>query len=290
MNKRCVDVAVISDVHLGTYGCQAKELNSYLKSIEPSILILNGDIIDAWQFKKYYFPESHMKVVRRIMKMIMNGTQVYYLTGNHDEVLRKFSDMEVGNFHLRDKLLLEIDGKKAWFFHGDIFDVTMKYSKFIAKMGGFGYDLLIMINAMVNWVSMRMGRGKLSLSKRIKDRVKGAVSFISDFETTATDLAIENGYHYVVCGHIHRPNIRKFSTENGSVIYMNSGDWIENLTSLEYADGKWTIFKYEDEAFADIDSKFPDPPESIEMNIKEQVLKEFLFNNHENPLRHTGNW
>lgn len=290
MIRRSVDITVISDVHLGTYGCQAEELNSYLKSIKPQILVLNGDIIDAWQFKKYYFPESHIKVVRRILKMMMQGTQVYYLTGNHDEVLRRFSEMEMGNFQLRDKLLLEIDGKKVWFFHGDIFDVTMRYSKFIAKMGGFGYDLLIMINSLVNFISAKLGYGKLSLSKRIKDKVKGAIKFISDFELTATELAIENGYDYVVCGHIHRPNIHRYANENGNVVYMNSGDWVENLTALEYSDGDWSIFRYKEEEFADIHQRFPDLPETVEIEFQEKVLKEFLFQNHANPLRHSGNW
>ena len=278
MQKRHIDVVVISDVHLGTYGCHATELNKYLKTIKPSILILNGDIIDGWQFRKSYFPDEHMKVVRRIMKLMMQGTQIYYLTGNHDEVLRRFSDMEAGNFQLRDKLLLEIDGKKVWFFHGDVFDVTMRFSKVIAKLGGFGYDLLIRINSLVNFISQSMGRGKISLSKRIKDSVKSAIKFVSDFEITATDLAIENGYDYVVCGHIHRPNIQKFSTEKGSVVYMNSGDWIENLTALEYHDGEWSIFKYNSNDFLNIDELFPELPDTVEIDVKEVVTREFLFN------------
>lgn len=277
MQKRKIDVAVLSDIHLGTYGCHAREVNRYLKSIDPKILILNGDIIDAWQFKKYYFPEDHIKVVRRILKMMMSGTEIYYLTGNHDEVLRKFSDTSFGSFHLKDRLLLEIDGQKVWFFHGDIFDVTMLYSKFIAKLGATGYDLLILINRFVNFISMSLGRGKMSLSKRIKDKVKSAVTFISDFELTATELAIENKYDAVVCGHIHRPNIKRYANEFGSVAYMNSGDWIENLTALEYKKGEWTLFQYREEEFANVDDYFPEPPETVEMNIHESVLKQVLF-------------
>lgn len=277
MQKRKIDVAVLSDIHLGTYGCHAREVNRYLKSIDPKILILNGDIIDAWQFKKYFFPEDHIKVVRRILKMMMSGTEIYYLTGNHDEVLRKFSETSFGNFHLKDRLLLEIDGQKVWFFHGDIFDVTMRYSKFIAKLGATGYDLLILINRFVNFVSLSLGRGKMSLSKRIKDKVKSAVTFISDFELTATELAIENKYDAVVCGHIHRPNIKRYANEFGSVAYMNSGDWIENLTALEYKKGEWTLFQYREEEFVNIDDHFPEPPETVEMNIHESVLKQVLF-------------
>jgi UDP-2,3-diacylglucosamine pyrophosphatase LpxH len=246
MQKRKLDVVVISDVHLGTYGCQAEELNSYLKSIDPSILVLNGDIIDAWQFRKYYFPESHLKVVRRIMKMMMQGTKVYYLTGNHDEILRRFSDIEAGNFFLLDKLLLNLNGKKTWIFHGDVFDVTMRYSKFVAKMGGFGYDFLILLNSVINKISVWLGRGKISLSKRIKDSVKSAIRFVSDFEMTAIDLAFQHQYDYVICGHIHRPNILSHERRDHKVTYMNSGDWIENLTALEYRSEQWDLFRYEE--------------------------------------------
>lgn len=252
--KREPEIIVISDVHLGTIGCHAKELNLYLKSVKPKILILNGDILDMWQFKKYYFPESHMKILKRVLSLLSKGTTVYYLTGNHDESLRRFSDFSLGNFHLKDKLLLNLDGKKAWFFHGDIFDITMKYSKWVAKLGSIGYSLLILLNRFVNFISVRMGRGKLSISKRIKDSVKTAVKFTSDFEMTSIDLAIDNGYDYVVCGHIHRPNITDFSNEKGNVTYLNSGDWIENLTALEYENGEWNMFKFEEADLKDTPS------------------------------------
>lgn len=247
--KREVDIAVISDVHLGTYGCHAKELLKYLKSIKPKMLVLNGDIIDIWQFSKRYWPETHMKVVRKLMKFVVEGVPVYYLTGNHDELLRKFADMHMGTFHLQNKLVVELDGKKAWFFHGDIFDVTMQHSKWLAKLGAVGYDTLILINSLANWCLALMGREKMSFSKRIKAKFKDAVKFINSFENTAADLAAEKGYEYVVCGHIHQPEMRKIATENGEVTYLNSGDWVENLTALEYYDKSWKIFKYEQENF-----------------------------------------
>src|SRR6185437_13517310 len=201
MAKREVDIVVISDVHLGTYGCHAKELLKYLKSIKPKMLILNGDVIDIWQFSKSYWPETHMKVLRRILKFVTDGVPVYYLTGNHDEMLRKFADFNLGSFQLVNKVVLNIDGKKAWIFHGDVFDVTMKYSKWLAKLGAIGYDTLILINSAVNAILKFFGRGKISLSKRVKDSVKQAVKFINEFEKTAAGIAIENGYDYVVCGH-----------------------------------------------------------------------------------------
>ena len=244
MPKRKVDLVVLSDVHLGTYGCHAKELLQYLKSINPKAIVLNGDIIDIWQFSKSYWPESHMKVVRRIMKFITEGIPVYYLTGNHDEMLRKFTDLNLGSFKLANKLVLDLDGEKAWIFHGDVFDVTMQNSKALAKLGALGYDTLILINRFVNWCLNLMGKEKMSFSKRIKAKFKDAVKFINDFENTASELAAENGYSYVVCGHIHQPEIRRIETAKGSVLYLNSGDWVENLTALEYAGGKWNIFKY----------------------------------------------
>ncbi|RWU06230.1 UDP-2,3-diacylglucosamine diphosphatase [Pedobacter chitinilyticus] len=249
MEKRNVEIVVISDVHLGTYGCHAKELLKYLKSIRPKTLILNGDIIDIWQFSKRYWPETHMKILRKLMKFVVEGVDVYYLTGNHDELLRKFADMSLGSFYLQNKLILEIDGKKAWFFHGDIFDVTMQHSKWLAKLGAIGYDSLILLNSMVNWGLNLLGREKMSFSKKIKAKFKDAVKFINSFEDTAAELAIENGYHYVVCGHIHQPEKRNILAEGGEVMYLNSGDWVENLTALEYNHGQWEVFKYEAKNF-----------------------------------------
>lgn len=243
--KKKLDTVVISDVHLGTVGCHAVELVQYLNSIEPKRIILNGDFIDMWNFRKYYWPDAHMHVIRVLLNMLTNGVDIYYLTGNHDEALRKISSLQLGPLFVRDKLILELNGEKVWFFHGDIFDVTMKYSKWIAKLGGQGYELLILLNRWINSLSQRMGYGKLSLSKKIKDSVKTAVNFIDDFEVTAMELAIEEGYDYVVCGHIHQPKIRGYENEKGSVIYLNSGDWVENLTALEYDGEEWSLYRYD---------------------------------------------
>lgn len=251
MKKRNVEVVVISDVHLGTYGSHAKELTKYLSSIKPKILILNGDIIDGWQFRKSYFPKSHLKVIQKIISFASKGTKVYYITGNHDEILRKFSEMFMGNFSLVDKLILELDNKKAWIFHGDVFDASVQHSKWIAKLGGLGYDYLILLNRFINWCLAKIGKEPYSLSKKIKASVKKAVKHISDFETTATDLAIEKKYDYVICGHIHEPKISKISNKQGETLYLNSGDWIENLTSLEYKKGKWNLHYYQDNKIDD---------------------------------------
>ncbi len=245
--RRSVEVAVISDVHLGTYGSRAKELHTYLKSIKPKILVLNGDIIDIWQFSKSYWPKTHMRIIKQIFSMASKGVKIYYVTGNHDEMLRKFTGFKMGSLEIVDKVVLELDGKKAWIFHGDVFDVTMQYSKWIAKLGAVGYDMLILLNAAVNFISEKLGRGRVSLSKKVKNTVKSAIKFINDFEQTAAEIAISNQYDYVVCGHIHHPEIRKISNQEGSVMYLNSGDWIENLTALEYKNSTWSLYQFKEQ-------------------------------------------
>jgi len=247
LKKRHVELVIISDVHLGTFGCHAKELHNYLSTIKPKTLILNGDIIDIWQFRKSYFPKSHLKVIKKLIDFASKGTKVYYLTGNHDEMLRKISDAVVGNISIIDKLVLEIDDKKAWIFHGDVFDASVNHAKWIAKLGGLGYDYLILINRFANWCLNKLGKEPYSFSKKIKASVKKAVKHISDFETTATDLAIENGYDYVICGHIHEPKIIRKENKNGSTMYLNSGDWIENLTALEYNKKRWKLYRYSED-------------------------------------------
>ncbi|MEI7802318.1 MAG: UDP-2,3-diacylglucosamine diphosphatase [Bacteroidota bacterium] len=244
--KRTAEAVVISDVHLGTYGCHAKELSRYLHNLSTPILILNGDIIDGWAFKKKYFPADHIRVIQRILKLMSEGTKVYYLTGNHDEMMRRFSGFKAGNLVIDDKLILILDNKVHWFFHGDVFDITMKQSKWLAKLGGKGYDILIKFNRFVNLVLSKMGREKISLSKKIKNSVKQAVSFISDFEQTAIDIAAANDYDYVLCGHIHQPEDRIVDVKGKKIHYLNSGDWVENLTALEFNEGKWNLIRYED--------------------------------------------
>ena len=247
MNRRLLDLVVLSDIHLGTYGCHATELVSYLRSIQPKLLVLNGDIVDIWQFRKHYFPASHMQVIKEIFSLMAKGTEVIYITGNHDETLRRYSGLQLGNLKLVDKLVIDIDGQKTWIFHGDVFDATTKGSaKLIAKLGGHGYDLLILLNRAINWALKILGREKMSLSKKVKNGVKKAVAWIGNFEQTAAELAIDNGYDNVICGHIHQPQIRQVKTEKGSVIYLNSGDWIENLTCLEYNEGFWEIYHYKE--------------------------------------------
>jgi len=248
MSKRHIELVVLSDLHLGTYGCHANQLLDYLKSIDPQTLILNGDIIDIWNFSKNYFPKSHMQVLRQILKMTEKGTTTYYITGNHDEALRKYSGLKIGKFHLEDKLILNLDGKRTWIFHGDIFDATTKgWAKILAKLGGKGYDVLIWTNRLINDILHYFGKEKISLSKRVKSGVKKAVQWISNFETIAAELAIDQHFDTVICGHIHQPQQRIIESNNGNVQYLNSGDWVENCTALEYNNGSWTLYKHSED-------------------------------------------
>lgn len=250
MEKRPVDVVVISDVHLGTYGCRAKELVTYLKSITPNILILNGDIIDGWQFSRHYFPPAHMAVIKEILNLMTSGTRVFYITGNHDELLRRYSDFQLSNFTLTDKLVLEIDNKMTWIFHGDVFDNTTKGgAKFLARMGSNGYAMLILFNRFINFLLKLVGREKLSISKKVMASVNKAYN-VGNFEQIAAELAIGKNYDYVICGHIHQPQKRVFENEKGKVTYLNSGDWVEHLTSLEYYRNEWKIFEYNEKEFS----------------------------------------
>ena len=244
LEPRTVELLVLSDLHLGTYGCHAEELLDYLRSVRPKEVVLNGDIIDIWQFSKKYFPAAHLKVINHLLKWSSSGITVHYITGNHDELFRKFSGMHMGGLQIKNKLFLELNGERTWFFHGDVFDVTMQHSKWLTRLGSVGYDLLIWLNRTVNSVRLRLNLERISFSKRIKDRVKQAVAFINNFEQTVADIAGENGVRSVVCGHIHQPVIKDIATVHGPIRYLNSGDWVENLTALEFHAGAWNLYTH----------------------------------------------
>lgn len=274
--KREIDIVILSDVHLGTYGCHAKELLNYLKSIKVETLILNGDFIDMSQFRKRYFPKEHMQVIQRILKMAAKGTKVYYITGNHDDALRRYTDFSSGNIHLRDKLVLQLKGRTYWIFHGDIFDLFLSYSNWISRLGGKGYDWLVWLNRFVNKVRTTFGMSKMSLAKKVKSSMKEAVKFTKEFEDTAIRIAAEQDYDYVICGHIHRPQMRTTEIKGKRITYLNSGDWVENLTALEYKWGRWSIYEYDE-----LDYEYTNPklhvPESEEHEVEGNISPEEIF-------------
>ena len=274
-NKRNVELVVISDLHLGTPGCQAVELLKYLKSIKPKTLILNGDIIDIWQFKKRYFPKSHLRVVKHLLGLASQRCTVYYITGNHDEMFRRFSGMKIGKLKILNDLKFELDGQTVWIFHGDVFDVVMQYSKWLSKLGAIGYDTLVSLNSLVNWVlrELDIKMKPVSFSKKIKESVKGAVKYINAFEDTVSAAAVRKGADSVICGHIHKPEMRIIQVGDQTVNYLNSGDWIENLSSLEYNKGQWRLFNYRRDFIEQTGNADADFEKIVDVEVKE------LFNN-----------
>ena len=237
--------------------------NNAYKTLEITKEPTVNEIKPAYRkMSKKYHPDKVIHLGKEhqnlflVFDYLRRGIPVYYLTGNHDDLVRKFSDLKLDTLEIRDEMILEIDGKSHWIFHGDIFDLSVNHkAKWLAKLGGKSYDYLIRFNRLINFVRSEMGLEKVMLSKAIKDSVKSIVKKkVSDFEEIAIEHAISHGYDYVVCGHIHKPQITKIQTKKGSVTYLNSGDWVENLTALEYCNGKWELFYYQNDlAFKDID-------------------------------------
>ena len=263
--KRNLDILVISDLHLGTYGSEADEVLAYLDTINANKIVINGDFVDIMLFNKRFWPSSHMKVIKYFLDLISQGKEIYYVTGNHDELMRKFLNFKIQNFKIVNQIVLDTAEGKVWIFHGDVFDFSIQ-TQWLTKLAGFLYDYMIIFNSWINKKIMRpLGRKRLNFSKTIKSNVKTAVQYFANFEMKAAEVAQKNGYKYVVCGHIHTPKIESFNINGEEVIYMNSGDWLESLSSLEYVDNKWSIYMHkrtEQEYKGDNDSR-------IEMTNKE---------------------
>lgn len=263
--KRNLDILVISDLHLGTYGSEADEVLAYLDTINANKIVINGDFVDIMLFNKRFWPSSHMKVIKYFLDLISQGKEIYYVTGNHDELMRKFLNFKIQNFKIVNQIVLDTAKGKVWIFHGDVFDFSIQ-TQWLTKLAGFLYDYMIIFNSWINKKIMRpLGRKRLNFSKTIKSNVKTAVQYFANFEMKAAEVAQKNGYKYVVCGHIHTPKIESFNINGEEVIYMNSGDWLESLSSLEYVDNKWSIYMHkrtEQEYKGDNDSR-------IEMTNKE---------------------
>lgn len=272
MKKRKIEVLVLSDIHLGAFDSKATELFNYLNSVKPEIIVLNGDILDIREFRKSFFPKSHLRVLKKLIDFATKGTEVYYISGNHDDFLRKFCGTSIANFHILDKLVLELDDKKAWIFHGDVFDISVKHSKWIVKMGGIGYSFLIQMNRFVNWCLVNLKKEPYSLSYNRKSGFKRANEAITDFEQTVSDIAIEKNYDYVICGHLHEPKISRKENKNGAVLYLNSGDWLENLTALEYNKKRWKLYCYSDNNYTDEEDLF-----EMEDHLTNQLIASIIF-------------
>ena len=239
----------ISDVHLGTRGCNAALLIDFLDSTDSQTMYLVGDIIDGWRMKrKFYWPATHNDIVWRIMKRARRGTRVIYIPGNHDEMFRQFTGMNFGGVEIRRKVIHETaDGRKLLVLHGDEFDAVMLAHRWLAFVGDAAYGALMRCNHVVNRVRGWLDMPYWSLSKHAKHKVKNAVEFIGRFEEVVAHEAGVRGVDGVVCGHIHTAEIREF----GGVTYYNDGDWVEGCTALvEHFDGRMEILHWTDEIAA----------------------------------------
>ncbi|WP_222560350.1 UDP-2,3-diacylglucosamine diphosphatase [Caenibius sp. WL] len=236
----------ISDVHLGTRGCNAEMLIDFLDSVDSETLYLVGDIIDGWRLKKkFYWPASHNEIVWRILKRARRGTRIVYIPGNHDEMFRQFTGLNFGGVEIRRAAFhTTADGRRLMVLHGDEFDTVMLAHRWLAFVGDALYHVLMGCNRRVNAVRRRFGLPYWSLSKVAKHKVKNAVEFISRYEQVVSRAAAERGVDGVVCGHIHTAEIRDFD----GVAYYNDGDWVEGCTALvEHMDGRMEVLHWPEE-------------------------------------------
>jgi len=220
----------ISDIHLGSSGCKAEYLLDFLKHNDSEYLYLVGDIIDGWQLKKgWYWPQAHNDVVQKILRKARKGTQVIYVPGNHDEFARGYLSHTFGDIQVVEETVHTLlDQRRLWVTHGDLFDGVLQHAKWLAYLGDTLYTLILSLNHWFNRLRHRCGLSYWSLSQYLKHKVKNAVSFITQFEDALAEQARRRGYDGVVCGHIHKAEIRAI---NG-VLYCNDGDWVESLTAL----------------------------------------------------------
>jgi len=233
----------ISDVHLGSAGCRADDLADFLKLIDCKTLYLVGDIVDMWRLRgRWHWPESHNRVVKRILKMAKNGTRVLLIPGNHDEHARQYEDLNFGGVQIVNSAVhITADGRRLLITHGDQFDLVIRHARALSLLGGWAYEHLLRINRRYNTLRRWMGLRYWSLAQYVKMKVKSACSHISRFEDALIDEASRGGFHGVVCGHIHNPEARG-RTSDADVAYYNCGDWIENCTALvEHDDGALQI-------------------------------------------------
>lgn len=233
----------ISDIHLGSKGCQAKRLLEFFKYVDSDKLYLVGDIIDCWRLKnKWYWPQEHNDVVQKILRKARKGTQVIFIPGNHDSIIRNYVDMDFGDVEIRYEDIHEgVSGKRYLVLHGDIFDNVMRFSPWLAHIGDYLYEFLLKLNRPINWFREKFGKGYWSLSAHLKQKVKNAVSYISQFEEIAAEHAKKKDADGVICGHIHHAEIREFH----GIEYLNDGDWVESCTALaEDFEGNMIILEW----------------------------------------------
>ena len=235
--------AFISDVHLGTRGCQAERLADFLDELHCETLYLIGDIVDGWRLKRgWYWPQAHADVVQKVLALAQRGVRVVYVPGNHDDRLRDFCGEHFGGVLVAGEAIHEAaDGKRYLVIHGDEFDGIVNHARWLAHLGDWSYRALIRLNTGWNRVRHRMGLGYWSLSAFLKLKVKNAVQFIADFERAVSDAARRRGVDGVICGHVHHAEMREID----GVLYVNDGDWVESCTAvIEHHDGRLEILDW----------------------------------------------
>jgi UDP-2,3-diacylglucosamine pyrophosphatase LpxH len=235
----------ISDLHLGTPGCQAKLLLDFLRHTDSEYLYLVGDIVDGWQLKRRWFwPQAHNDVLQKVLRKARKGTSVIFIPGNHDEFGRNFLRLSFGGIAILDEAIHETArGQRLLVIHGDLYDAVVQCARWLAFVGDRAHGLVLHLNRWLNAVRARLGFPYWSLALYLKHRVKNAVSYISDFERAVADEARRRGLHGVVCGHIHKAEIRMID----GILYCNDGDWVESLTALvETERGELRIVNWRD--------------------------------------------
>lgn len=233
----------VSDVHLGTRGCQAEMLLDFIRHIECDTLYLVGDIVDGWKMKSgWYWPQAHNDVVQKILRMARKGVNVVYIPGNHDDRIRDFCGIHFGGVVVaRDAIHEGADGRRFLVTHGDEFDGVVQHAKWLAFLGDYSYRALLSANTLFNRVRRRMGFGYWSLSAFLKTKVKNALHFIENFEGAVAEEARRRGVDGVICGHIHKAEMRQIE----DILYINDGDWVESCTALvEHMDGRMEILEW----------------------------------------------
>lgn len=240
----------ISDVHLGTKGCNAEMLIDFLDRTDSDTMYLVGDIIDGWRLKKkFYWPSAHNDIVWRLLKRAKRGTRIVYIPGNHDEMFRQFTGLNFGGIEIRRAAFHDtFDGRRLLVLHGDEFDAVMLSQRWLAFVGDWAYVTAMKLNVLVNAVRKAMGKPYWSLSKAAKHRVKNAVEFIGKYEEVVAKAASARGVDGVVCGHIHTAETRTFEFDGKPIEYWNDGDWVEGCNALvEHHDGRMEILNWADE-------------------------------------------
>ena len=269
---RKIDISVISDFHLATHASKARSLLKYLKSIQPQILVLNGDIVDSWRFSRNYFPKSHMKVIRQLLKMLEKGVRVVYITGNHDDVFRKFNNTRLGNFSIVNQYEMNVADQKIWIFHGDVFDHIIHHSPWLAKLGAAAYGFLTIFNKFIN-VFLKLFSGReMILYKSMKDRIAKRKKVLTNFEKAIANAAVNKSVDLVICGHTHIPVDKQIETDKGSVRYINCGDWVEHFSAAECTNGYWSLNYFPSEEDEEIES----PNDELFIPDKKQLYKSIV--------------